>query len=141
MNIPAFSIFSAVSEIAVTIIVLQTVINNLRGRPLQWKLLGACLVFEICVNVVYMIHRAAKLDAGPALTGMQQGMFAFHGILSLVMLMGLMLLYLTSTFAFKAGEPTWFQRHRGGTWAFVTMWLISVGTGEGLFVWRYLPLS
>lgn len=141
MNIPPFSIFSAVSEIFVTAIVLYTIAGNLRGRPLQWRLLGLCLLFETCVNVVYMIFRANKIDAGPELSSLLSTLLMIHGILSLVMLVGLILLYLISTFDFKAGHPTWFQRHQPATWAFIALWLISVGSGEVAFVWRYFPLS
>ena len=141
MNIPMFSIFSAVSEILVTIIVLYTVAGNLRGGPLRWRLLGACLLFEVCVNVVYMVHRAGQVDAGPELSAMLSTLMMIHGILSLVMLMGLILIYLISTFDFKAGHPTWFQRHRAATWAFIFLWLLSVGSGEAVFVWRYFPIT
>ncbi len=136
-GIPAFSVFSAISEIFVTIIVLYTVISNLRGRPLQWKLLGFCLMFELCVNVVYMVSRAAAHDSGELPTHLKI-MYATHGGLSLIMFVGLVMLYLVSTFDQKAGHPTWFQRNARGTWAFVVLWLISVGTGEAIFVQRYL---
>lgn len=141
MNIPAFSIFSAMSEILVTIVVLFTVTANLRGRPLRWRLLGAFLLFEVCVNVVYMIMRAGHFDAETELSGALATLLMMHGILSLVMLIGLILLYLISTFDFKAGHATWFQRHKAATWVFLVMWLISVGSGEAAFVWRYVPLS
>jgi len=62
-------------------------------------------------------------------------------VLSLLMLIGLILLFLVATFDQKAGHPTWFQRHRAGTWAFLGLWLISVGSGEAAFVWRYFPLT
>ena len=136
-DIPVFSIFSAASEIVVTIIVLYTVISNVMGKPLQWKLLGLCLMFELCVNVVYMVNRASVHDGGALPTHLKI-MYATHGLLSLIMFVGLVLLYLVSTFDQKAGHPTWFQRHVGGTWAFVALWLISVGTGEAIFVERYL---
>lgn len=136
-DIPTFSIFSAASEIVVTVIVLYTIIGNLRGKPLQWKLLGGCLIFELCVNVMYMINRAASHDAGET-PQVLKIMYAVHGSLSLIMFVGLVLLYLVSTFDQKAGHPTWFQRHARGTWAFVALWLISVGSGEAIFVQRYL---
>ncbi len=137
-DIPVFSAFSAGSEVVVTIIVLYTVIRNLRGQPLQWKLLGLCLMFELCVNVMYMINRAAAHDSGTVLSTNLKIMYAVHGGLSLLMFVGLVLLFLISTFDQKVGHPTWFQRHARGTWAFVTLWLISVGSGEAIFIQRYL---
>lgn len=141
MSVPAFSIFSALSEIVVTYIVLATVIGNLRGQPLRWKLLGGCLLFELCVNVMYMVNRASAVDASSGLAAGTKILLAVHGITSLVMFVLLCLLYLVATFDFKAGQPTWFQRHRAGTWAFVVAWLFAVGSGEALFIWRYFPLA
>jgi len=140
MNIPAFSIFSAGSEVFVTIIVLYAVIGNLRGRPLRWKLLGVCLLFELCVNIMYMVHRAAAADTATELSNTMKVVFAAHGMLSLLMFVGLMLLYLISVFDHKSGHRTWFQRHVNGTWSFIVLWLISVGSGEAIFVWRYLAV-
>ncbi len=140
MNIPTFSIFSAVSEVFVTIIVLYAVIGNLRGRPLRWKLLGVCLLFELCVNIMYMVNRAAAADTTAELPTTMKAMYAAHGILSLLMFVGLMMLYLISVFDHKSGHRTWFQRHTAGTWSFIVLWLISVGSGEAIFVWRYLPI-
>jgi hypothetical protein len=138
MDIPAFSIFSAVSELLVTAIVLYVVVANLRGRPFAWRLLGVALVFEVCVNVVYMIRRAAAAEAQEELSSGLAALFAIHGILSLMMLMGLILAYLVATFDEKARRRTWFQQHPAMTWGFIALWVASVGSGEAAFVWRYM---
>lgn len=141
MNIPAFSWFSAVSEIFVTIIVLYTIIANVRGQPLRWKLLGSCLLFELCVNITYMVNRAAAADRDTELTPAIKAFLAFHGISSLVMFISLMLLYLIATFDQKAGHRTWFQRHTAATWSFIGLWLMAVGSGEAIFIWRYFVIA
>lgn len=140
-DIPAFSVFSAISELIVTAIVLYTIISNLRGQSFKWRLLGGCLVFELCVNVMYMINRAGKIDAGETLPAGLGALFAVHGTLSLVMFAALVLLYLMATFDHKAGQRTWFQRHVGATWALIGLWILSVGSGEAAFVWRYFPAA
>ena len=137
MGIPAFSIFSAISELFVTALVLYVLVGNLRGRPFRWRLLGACLVFEVCVNVVYMIKRAAAADTETVMAGSLKALFAIHGILSLIMLVGLILVYMLSTFDVKAGRRTWIQQHPGWTVGFIALWLGAVGSGEYAFVWRY----
>lgn len=137
MEIPAFSIFSAISELAVTAVVLYVIVGNLRGRPFNWKLLGAVLIFEVCVNVIYMIKRASAADVDAQLHGMLKGLFAVHGILSLLMLVALILAYLLSTFDHKAGRETWFRVNRPATWSLIVFWLLAVGSGEAAFVWRY----
>ncbi len=141
MNIPTFSWFSAVSELFVTAIVLYAIIGNIRGKPFRWKLLGLALLFELTVNVMYMIQRAAVADTDSNLAGGLKLMFALHGILSLVMFVALLLLYLIATFEHKAGHATWFQRHPVGAWTFVAFWLLAVGSGEAAFIWRYFPTA
>lgn len=138
MEIPAFSIFSAVSELAVTAVVLYVVVRNLRGRPFEWKLLGAALVFEVCVNVVYMSIRAAETDQASGLSTAMKVLAALHGILSLAMLIGLIGVYILAVVDTKSGRETWFRRNPGLTWAFIGLWLISVGSGEAFFALRYL---
>lgn len=138
MQIPAFSIFSAISEIFVTIAVLYTVISNLKGKPLNWKLLGVVLAFELCVNVVYMANRAAKADTDTTLTPAMKAFFAGHGILSLLMFLGLAVVFLLSVVDIASGRETWFRRNRGLAWTFVFFWMVSVISGEAIFVMRYL---
>lgn len=138
MNIPPFSIFSAVSEIVVTVVVLYSIIHHYRGGRLPWKLLGVALLFEFSVNVVYMVHRAAVVDSETQLSSGLRNLFILHGILSMVMFLALVLAYLYCTFEQKAGLRTWLQRHPVGTWTFIVLWIISVGSGEAAFVWRYL---
>lgn len=140
-DIPAFSIFSAVSEIFVTIAVLYAIVTNLRGRPFRWKLLGVVLLFELCVNVVYMIRQAARTETNVDISPALKALFAAHGISSLVMFVGLLYLYLLSSLQHKAGRPTWFQKHPAWSWGFVMLWLVAVGTGEFAFVWRYFLTS
>ncbi len=138
MEIPPFSIFSAISEIFVTIIVLYVIVGALRGGPLRWKLLGGALIFEIAVNVIYMAIRAAKTDADPQLASWMKLLAAGHGILSLLMLVGLIVMFLLAVVDEKSGRPGWFRRNAGVTWGFLVLWLISVASGELFFVLRYL---
>lgn len=138
MEIPAFSIFSAISEIFVTIAVLYTVITNIKGRPLNWKLLGGVLAFELCVNIVYMAGRAAAADKGSELTTAMKLFYAGHGILSLLMFLGLAIVFLLSVVDLSAGRDTWFVRHRRLAWTFVFFWMVSVLSGEAIFVMQYL---
>lgn len=135
--VPAFSIFSAISEVFVTIAVLYAVISNMKGRPLNWKLLGAVLAFELCVNVVYMAGRAAKADTDSTLTTGMKLFFAGHGILSLAMFLGIVVLFIFAVIDIKSGRASWFQRHKTGTWVFVFFWMVSVLSGEAIFFMRF----
>lgn len=138
MAIPPFSVFSAVSELFVTAGVLWIVRRNWTRRPFPVALLLAVALFEALVNVLYMANRAAQAAAGhvPLGTGMKL-FFAAHGILSLVAFVGFVILALIAWQEQRAGR--WFFReHPRLTWTFVILWLVSIGTGEAIFVMRYL---
>jgi hypothetical protein len=129
-----FSTFSAGSELIVTVLVLYVIISNLRGGPFRAGLLFATLAFEILVNVSYMINRSVVVAAHhPNPLAHWVGLLgAFHGILSLVMLIGLITI---SVLAYRASRRniSFFQRHKGLTYTFIALWLLSVGSGEVLY--------
>lgn len=134
-----FSTFSAISELFVTALVLYVIISNMRGESLRWKLLFGTLTFEILVNVAYMVNRTVVIATNhPAPLADWIGQLgAFHGILSLVMLIGLIII---AIIAFRASQRNiqYFQEHRTLSIVFIVLWLISVGSGEVLYfaVWH-----
>ncbi len=139
-SVPGFSIFSAISEVFVTASLLYCLIGNLRGRALPVKLMGLTLAFEICVNVVYMLIRASQADKSSDLSTGMKIFFAVHGTMSLVMILALSATYVLSVIDVKDGRETWFRRHPTASWALVVAWLLSIGSGEAIFVMRYGPL-
>ena len=138
MEIPAFSIFSAISELFVTAGVLYAVISNLRGGVFRWKLLGLVLVFELTVNIVYMTQRASAADSAAELSTALKLFYAGHGILSLIMFLTLCGVYISAVSDLGSDRETWFRRHRSGSWILIFFWMVSVSTGEAIFVLRYL---
>lgn len=138
MNAPAFSIFSAISEVFVTIGVLYAMIRAVRGNGLPKWLMGGVLLFELCVNVVYMAGRASQADKSTELSTGMKIFYALHGTLSLVMFITLAVIYLISLYGESKDEDNWFFRHPKATWGLVVFWMISVLTGEAIFFMRYV---
>jgi hypothetical protein len=138
-TIPLFSIFSAVSELVVTVAVLYVIISNMRGQILKWKLLLAVLLFEVFVNVGYMIYRMSHItgEAGESLSPLLRGLAGLHGALSLIMLLVLIQLSFLAYWEMRRGRQ-YFQEHRVLSVLFIIMWLVSVLSGELFFVLRYL---
>ena len=85
MSIPAFSIFSAVSELVVTAGVAVVVHRNWNRRKFPLALFLAVALFEALVNVAYMANRTARAASGadPVSSGMRLA-FALHGMVSLL---------------------------------------------------------
>ena len=138
MHIPPFSLFSAISELFVTAAVFYVVWRNWNRKPFPLPLLIVVALFEALVNVAYMATRASRASTGADTlsTGMKI-MFAAHGMLSLLAFLVFVVLAVYAWLDQRAGR--WFFRERPAlTWTFLALWVISVGSGETLFVLRYL---
>ena len=138
MAIPAFSIFSAVSELFVTAAVFYVVYRNWTRRPFPLPLFIAVALFEALVNVVYMANRASRASSGAdAVPAGLKIFFALHGMLSLLAYLVFVVLAVFAWQDQRAGR--WFFRdHPKLTWTFLVLWAVSIGSGEAIFVLRYL---
>lgn len=138
MSVPAFSIFSAVSELLVTAGVLVIVRRNWTRRRFSLLAFLAVALFEAFVNVLYMAMRASQVAAGEhsVASGLKL-FFAVHGMLSLVAYLGFVVLGVFAYQDQKLGR-FFFRERPTLTWTFLVLWVISVGSGEALFALRYL---
>src|SRR5262245_42097335 len=140
MHIPAFSIFSAVSELFVTAGVFYVIRKNWTRQPFPFALFLTVALFEALVNVMYMANRSAAATAPGATETLSTGMkiaYASHGLLSLVAYLVFVVLGALAYQEQKAGR--WFFPERPAlTWTFLVVWVISIGSGEAIFTLRYL---
>jgi hypothetical protein len=140
MHIPAFSIFSAISELFVTAGVFYVIRRNWIRQPFPFALFLTVSLFEALVNVMYMANRSAAATAPGAKEVLSTGMkiaYAGHGLLSLVAYLVFVVLGVLAYQEQKAGR--WFFRERPSlTWTFLVVWVISIGSGELIFTLHYL---
>jgi hypothetical protein len=143
MHVPAFSVFSAISELFVTAGVVFVVRRNWTRRRFPFAVFLAVALFEGLVNVMYMANRASEAStpathaaAAQLSTAMKIG-FAAHGLLSLLAYLVFVVL---GTFAHQEQtKQRWFFRERPAlTWIFLAVWTISIVSGEVIFALRYL---
>jgi len=140
MEIPPFSIFSAISELFVTAGVLFVVHRNWTRRPFPFLLFLVVSLFEALVNVMYMANRSAAAAAPGAVEALSTAMkvgFAAHGMLSLLAYLVFVVLGVLAYQEQKAGR-WYFRDHPALMWGFLILWAISIGSGEVIFVLRYL---
>ena len=137
MEIPTFSIFSAISEVFVTIAVLYGIVTTLRGNKFPKALMGGVLIFELCVNVVYMANMASRADKSSDLSPGLKAFFAGHGILSLLMFLAIAAVYLLALRDESNGRENWFRRNRTASYVLIFFWMVSVLSGEAIFFMRY----
>jgi hypothetical protein len=89
---------------------------------------------------MYMASRSAAASAPGSTEALSTGMkiaYAGHGLLSLL---AYLIFVVLGTLAYqeqKAGR--WFFPSRPAlTWSFLVLWLVSIGSGEVIFVLHYL---
>ena len=143
MEAPTFSTFSAISELFVTAAVLYVVYQNFTGKGFPWKVAFGVVLFEFTVNMMYMIHRLnvatgdAAAKAESALSGGMVAFMAIHGSLSLLVFIMLAVLCCLAFLDMKK-QKFFFKEHRKLTYVFVALWMVSVLSGEALYVINYV---
>jgi hypothetical protein len=138
VHIPPFSIFSAISEIFVTAGVFFVIRRNWTRRTFPFSVFLVLVLFEAFVNVLYMSQRASRAASGAdAIAPAMKIFFAVHGMISLLAYLWFVVL---AVFAVQdQAHQRWFFRERPAlTWSFLTVWTVSVVSGEVLFALRYL---
>ena len=139
MPVPAFSAFTAASELFVTAGVLYIIRRNWTRRRFALWLFLAVALFEAFVNVMYMASRASQVagSSGPPLAAGMKLAYASHGLLSLL---AYLVFVMFGVFAWQEQKNGRFLfRDRPAlTFAFLVVWVVSVLSGEGIFVARYL---
>ncbi len=138
MPIPAFSIFSAVSELFVTAGVVFVIRRNWTRRAFPFGVFLVVALFEAFVNVFYMATKSAQAASGAsAVAPNMKIFFAAHGMLSLLAYLVFVTLGVLAYQEQREGR--FFFRDRPAlTWSFVVVWAISVLSGEAIFAARYL---
>lgn len=140
MNAPTFSTFSAIAEIFVTAGVFYVVLRNYAQKGFAWQLAIALIIFEFSVNMMYMIFRMREVSAGhESGSGASPTMAAFmaaHGMLSLLVFVLLVIFAYLAFVAWKRGRH-FFHDHPVVTWSFLGLWILSVGSGETLYLINY----
>ena len=127
-----FSTFTAISELGVTACVFYAVLRSFRGHGFPWKLAFAVIVFEFCVNMLYMIVRMDQ----HVVTHSEKWFVIFaaaHGSLSLIVFI-LFAIYSALAYSDLKRNRHFFREHRYQTYNFLGLWLISIISGEALYV-------
>lgn len=136
--IPAYSVFSATSELLVTAAVFYVLWRAYARGDFRKGLLAVVLSFEALVNISYMAYRiVSPATPAEAMPGWLTATAAMHGILSLAMFLAL-LFFAAMAWRDDARGENFFRDHKGTTWTFVGLWTVSIVSGEFLFVATYL---
>lgn len=133
---PAFSTFSAISELFVTAGVFYVIIGNYYKRPLAWRIAASVIIFEFSVNMLYMISRMRDVPAEAGASSPYALFAAAHGTLSLLMFILLVVFMFLARSADKRGEFYFHDRPKL-TLVLLILWAISITSGEVLYILNY----
>ncbi|PIP60246.1 hypothetical protein COX00_04275 [Candidatus Uhrbacteria bacterium CG22_combo_CG10-13_8_21_14_all_47_17] len=136
MNAPLFSTFTLFTEILVTLAVLYAFYSGYARNRFPSLLVGITLLYETLFNISYMVFRSATHGSIADDTAFEIGLAAFHGILSLVMFVGLFVFMIVAWRHYRKGI-NYFRAHRALTGTFIVLWLLVVLSGLLFYVITY----
>lgn len=137
MATPLFSTLSAVTELFVTAGVYWFIFQAMRHDRFHQGLITFALTYEVLVNIAYMTFRLLVPAEGSDVSGGMAALYAFHGILSLVMFISLVAFVVTALRLRRYGHNL-FRARPVLTWSFMVLWAVSVLSGELIYVLTYL---
>lgn len=136
--VPWFSAFSAFTELLVTAAIFYVLWMAVYRDEFKAGVLGVALAYEVIFNISYMTSRLfTHTDTGHHADWMV-ALLAGHGILSLVMFLGLVALGGVAYVKHRREGRNLFAERVGLTGVFVVLWTISILSGEAIFFLEYI---
>lgn len=137
---PAFSSLSAATELLVSAAVYWFFFRALRFGDHRWGLILVAIAYETLFNITYMVsrlvvHQEGRTHEHPAWV---TGFVVVHGLLSLVMFLGLIAYVAWGRRAWNSGAPNPFGAHRRLSVQFLVWWTLSVASGEAIYLFYWL---
>lgn len=137
--IPWFSAFTAFTEVLVTAAVVYVLYMAIVKDQFKGGVLAVALAYEVLFNITYMTARlfTHTEPAGTHHADWMIWLLAGHGSLSLVMFIGLVWM---SVLAFRRDREgkNFFASHATLTWSFLGLWMVSILSGEAIFMLEYV---
>lgn len=136
---PLLSTFTLATEILVTTAVLYVFYRGYRYNQFPKKVALFAISYETIFNITYMAHRAAthELEHPEAThSPLHTGLAIFHGTLSLIMFLSLIIFFSTAYRRYKTGT-NFFSLHPYLSGVFLFWWFLSIGSGVALYYIAY----
>lgn len=135
--IPWFSAFTAITELFVTAAVFYVIYAAIYEDVFHGRLLAGALAYEVLFNITYMVSRLFTHSETTAHADWMVGLLAGHGILSLIMFIGLVALSIVAYRWHRDGRNLFAERS-ALTGVFVVLWAVSILSGEAIFLLEYV---
>lgn len=138
MTIPIYSTIALFTECIMLIVILYIFYNGYKHNKFNYKLVAIALSYEILFNISYMLYRTlAKPDSGGAHSAFSIGLAIFHGFLSLIIFILLIVFLLLAWKNYKK-KINYFKKHSTITLLFIIFWLIAAISGIIIYIIYYV---
>jgi uncharacterized membrane protein YozB (DUF420 family) len=138
MAIPLYSTITFCTEIAMTVVILTLFYQGYKKNQFSHKLALAAICYEVLFNISYMVYRVfTHPDAARADSLGEIALAIFHGTLSLIMFIALIVFLVLAWKNYKKGI-NYFKKHRTLTIVFIVFWLLAVLSGIAFYLVEYL---
>ncbi len=136
--IPWFSAFSAITELFVTAAILYVLYMAVFRDEFKGGILAVALAYEVIFNISYMTSRLFTHGDTSHHANWMVALLAGHGILSLIMFLGLVALGGVAYVKHRREGRNIFAEHAALTGLFVGLWMVSILSGEAIFFLEYI---
>lgn len=138
MNPPLLSTFTLVTELLVTASVLYVFYKSYTKGIFPTKLAFTTLAYEVLFNISYMVYSSMVREAHEAarVFTWKTGVAIFHGVLSLVMFVSLVVFMVLAYRAYRKGE-NYFREHKNLSLIFLFFWFVAILSGVFLYFSEY----
>lgn len=137
MAAPLQSTLTLFAEIIITIIVLYVFYSGYRKNKFPRYLAAFAIGYEIVFNISYMVSRMLTHNVAASRdTGIEIALAAFHGTLSLMMFILLIVFFVFAWKNYSKGT-NYFKKRKKITVLFLIFWLVSVLSGILFYIVEY----
>ena len=136
---PLLSTITLIAEVLISCIVLYIFYSGYVKNRLPYRWVVFALTYEVLFNITYMVYSALNhvRQSVDTDTALQTGLAIFHGTLSLIMFIALVVFLAVAWRRYKRGE-NYFRKHGHLTLIFIAFWLLAVCSGIVLYIAAYL---
>jgi hypothetical protein len=137
MVAPLYSTFALAAEPFVTAAVFYTFYQGYKHHNFPVKIAFGTVTYETVFNISYMFYKApAHFHSASSTYAWYEVLGAVHGILSLLMFVGLIVFLTLAYRRYKVGV-NFFKDHRYLSAIFLSFWLVALFTGFALYYTTY----
>jgi uncharacterized membrane protein YozB (DUF420 family) len=135
MIAPAYSTFALIAEPFVTAAVFYTFYQGFRHDRFPKMIAFGAIAYETLFNISYMFYKLPD-HLSRFNKAWYTALAATHGILSILMFIGLIVFFILAYRNYKKGV-NYFRKHKYISIIFLSFWLIALFTGFAMYYTTY----